>query len=422
LIIIDFSNLRNKYTKQFEIPALEGFSITEVIDSSFNKRKIQMLENGKVLIEGDDLDSLNSCIVKLEGKLEDNILKKIVSMTISLPHQNGEKIRYWISYRIQDLSYLNEIYKYEVEVKNIIGIVRIKFENFLKDIGNEIPDIMELQRIRENLMDSMFMRNRNLQFQYKRSLIEKEKKLNNLKFTEIKEIINRLTSYTNFINFLQIEGFYSIIEITKREGSYTLPAEIEVKISTDLSLNMPIMEGELIFKYSEFIKKVKEHIQQYMENHSANLHLTRKIKRYSTENNIGIYYKNIQNYNYSNILTVMKEQFMNGIEEIDPYVIENLEIAFAYAKSKTKNVLRKFKLEDMQNNLSSMSNILNKSLITEEDRQLAEILVKEIISKLESSIISNSFLQSLGTNEEEMTGSFVQNVKDDRIELSWKDH
>jgi hypothetical protein len=118
----------------------------------------------------------------------------------------------------------------------------------------------------------------------------------------------------------------------------------------------------------------------------------------------------------------MKEQFMNGIEEIDPYVIENLEIAFAYAKSKTKNVLRKFKLEDMQNNLSSMSNILNKSLITEEDRQLAEILVKEIISKLESSIISNSFLQSLGTNEEEMTGSFVQNVKDDRIELSWKDH
>jgi hypothetical protein len=254
-------NMKRKI-KRVELPAYQGFVISEMRDESFNRiKELWWFDDGKWKLDPTKLPHSEKYLLTLKGKLPSGALDKIIYIQPATNRDRTERIeRYWLVSMIRNIEILERLWD-SLDVADVTAGIRIGIERCL---STSIPK--ELKRRLEATQEWLRAgRGRDWHGEIHRAWrsYRTATQESRVSVEGLVDVIYKLTTGEFFTRYLTVDRPYNIGEV-RREETFkgTLPEKMYVEACTYLTLRKPTAEGFLTFKKEEYTKAVKEEIDK----------------------------------------------------------------------------------------------------------------------------------------------------------------
>lgn len=264
ILLLVPDDMKRKF-KNIEIPAYQGFVISDMRDACFNKiGNLWFKEDGKWKLNASGLPSSETYFLSLKGVIPKDALSKIVFVQPAANRDQTEDIdRYWLSSMIKNVGLLEKVWNI-LEVDDVTAKVNIGIERcFSMCLPKELKEQIDNQiRATKRFIQAGHSRNRD---ELSRAWSELHRAEGRVRFTpnDIFFMINRLTDNNTFSTFIYLDEPYSIGEIRREEivrGAF--PEKMYTEAVTSLNLKKPTASGYLSFKKKDYIDTVKKEFER----------------------------------------------------------------------------------------------------------------------------------------------------------------
>jgi len=243
--------------RDVEIPAYEGYVITETFDAeSMNRLEHPwLLQNGKWILDPTRLPRSEKYFVIMKGRVGSDILKQLVAVTApSSPRCYDDRDAYWIHSAIRDPTILEKIWA-DLEVEDVSVDVRVGVErSFASGIPKDVRRALEAER---DIMRAISSgdRDEEARAKYRYRLATRTTRVTH---AEIYQTVSKLVSGEIFRGFVTVDPPYELCSIAPTQMGTLIPEKVAVGVETDLNLKRQAAQGTLLFMKKQFADKVSQ--------------------------------------------------------------------------------------------------------------------------------------------------------------------
>lgn len=253
-----------KRRRKITIPAHHGFSISNMMDATFNQlvHKWEQVD-GHWVLEAKELPPSNGYFLILNGRVERKTLDGLVHIKPSINRDSdGEVDRYWLDASLKNTKMLESAWE-ELSISEVGVGIKIDIN---KLFGLMVPQSVKDKAVSTaKFLQAANSNDRNRLFNAWRAYKTHEK-ATPFKTNDFLEVIKKLTARNTLLDYMSVDKNYGIGEIThptKYEG--IIPQDVKVQALTTLTLKNPQSMGYLILKRQSYIEKIREEFNKIVQ-------------------------------------------------------------------------------------------------------------------------------------------------------------
>lgn len=254
---INVPNNRSRHAGEIRIPS-GGYRIKETVTPTFHEVKNTVWEKDgdEWVLDPTELPDHDMYLVTLEGKVEDKVLNRVVSVdTPEDPMKQEGLHQYWIQSRIEDPATFEDIWD-DLRVDGVKLTVNVGVHQCF---STAIPDrVIRLFRRTSKTLRAMNEEDfRSAWKEYR--LREGTEQALSMSEGEAAALLRSLASAEKIRDYINVERPFRRRRINSDTYEQSvLPEEVEVDVETELSFKQPAAKGYLAFQhddYTEFLEK-----------------------------------------------------------------------------------------------------------------------------------------------------------------------
>lgn len=261
---INVPNNRSRHAGEIKIPA-EGYRIKEMVTPTFQEVKdtVWKLDGDEWTLDPADLPEYDLYLVTLEGKVEDKVLDRVVSVdTPEDPMKQEGLHQYWIQSRIEDPATFEDIWD-DLRVDGVNLTVNVGVHQCF---STAIPDrVTRLFRRTSKTLRAMNESDFRRAWEEYR-LREGTEEALTMSEGEAAALLRSLASAEKIRDYIAVERPFRRQRINADTYEQSvLPEEVEVDVETELSFKQPAAKGYLEFRhddYTEFLEGEAEDLTE----------------------------------------------------------------------------------------------------------------------------------------------------------------
>jgi hypothetical protein len=253
--------LVRKLGKRIVLPVYPNYVIHEIIDldSGASVPLIFERDSNQWIIRTKDMPNSERFLISTKGNVTSDFLHNWVKVTAPLNSKSdGDNEKYWLHATLRDVSVIEEIYD-AFSVDNIdvgvkVGVKRL----FSAALPKKLSDRLNAHR---DFIESARGRSRG-DWIKKAGKYREELRKSGPEVMEFVEFVGNLVSGDYFRDFIQIDDPFQIANIEAKQDFVVIPESVSVDVFSKLTLDVPVVEGYLLFERNRYDKAIKLRIDK----------------------------------------------------------------------------------------------------------------------------------------------------------------